>query len=149
MNDRYIEECRKDLLQMNGGVSAAQSTSQNWSTKTDNKLKANLSIRELLDRVKNGVNEIKHLHVMFSSNLEEYMNRKKKFVIRIKNNNYPVLGKHFCKDHQWCRLSCTYPWNKVRTYYSREQNKTDYSTVNYKKAHSIKNESELYEYSIT
>ena len=29
MNDRYIEECRNDLLQMNGGVSATQSTSQN------------------------------------------------------------------------------------------------------------------------
>ena len=78
MNDRYIEECRKDLLQMNGGISATYSTSQNRTTKTDNKLKANLSIRELLDRVKNGVNEIKHLHVMFSSDLEEYMNREKK-----------------------------------------------------------------------
>ena len=55
---------------MNGGISATYSTSQNRTTKTDNKLKANLSIRELLDRVKNVVSEIKRLHVMFSSDLE-------------------------------------------------------------------------------
>ena len=52
MNDRFIEECRNDLLQMNGGDSATQSTSKIWSTKTDIKLNANLSIRELLDRLK-------------------------------------------------------------------------------------------------
>ena len=46
MNDRFIEERRNDLLQMNGGISANQSTTQNRSTKTDNKLKQNLSIRE-------------------------------------------------------------------------------------------------------
>ena len=28
MNDRFIEECRKDLLQMNAGDSATQSTSK-------------------------------------------------------------------------------------------------------------------------
>ena len=49
MKDRFIEECRNDLLQMNGGISANQSTTQNRSTKTDNKLKANLSIRETWD----------------------------------------------------------------------------------------------------
>ena len=51
MNDRFIEECRNGLLQMNGGVSATQSTSQNRSTKTDNKLKTNLSIRETSDTI--------------------------------------------------------------------------------------------------
>ena len=46
MNNRFIEERRNDLLQMNGGISANQSTTQNRSTKTDNKLKVDLSIRE-------------------------------------------------------------------------------------------------------
>ena len=78
MNNRYIEECKNDLLQMNGGVSATQSTSKNRSTKTNNKLKANLSTRELSDRLKDVVSEIKRLHVMFSSDVEEYTNREKK-----------------------------------------------------------------------
>ena len=55
MNDRFIEEYRNDLLQMNGGNSATQSTSKTRSTKTDNKVKANLSIRELSDRLKNSL----------------------------------------------------------------------------------------------
>ena len=75
MNARYIEECRNDLLQMNGGTSSTESTSQNRSTKTDNKLKANLSIRELSDRLKNVVSELKLLHEMFSSDVENYTNR--------------------------------------------------------------------------
>ena len=75
MNARYIEECRNDLLQMNGGTSSTESTSQNRSTKTDNKLKANLSIRELSDRLKNVVSELKILHKMFSSDVENYTNR--------------------------------------------------------------------------
>ena len=75
INDRYIEECRNDLLQMNGGTSSTESTSQNRSTKTDNKLKANLSIRELSDRLKNVVSELKLLHEMFSSDVENYTNR--------------------------------------------------------------------------
>ena len=50
MNDRFIEGCRNDLFQMNGGDFDRQSISKPWSTKADNKLKANLSNRELSDR---------------------------------------------------------------------------------------------------
>ena len=62
MNDRFIEECRNGLLQMNGGDSATQSTSKTRSTKTDNKLKANLYIRELSDRLENAASELGRLH---------------------------------------------------------------------------------------
>ena len=62
MNDRFVEEHRNNLLQMNGGDSATQSTSKTRSTKTDNKLKANLYIRELSDRLENAASELGRLH---------------------------------------------------------------------------------------
>ena len=52
MNNRFIEECRNDLLQINGCDSATQSTSKTRSTKMDNKLESTLSIRQLSDRLK-------------------------------------------------------------------------------------------------
>ena len=92
INDRYIEECRNDLLQMNGGVSTTQSTSQNRSTKTDNKLKANLSIRETSDRLKNIVSELNLLHEMFSSDVEEFTQREKKGLLsELKRTIIPFL----------------------------------------------------------
>ena len=77
MNDRFIEEFRNDLLEMNGGNSATQSTSTTRSTKTDNKLKAKLSIRDLSDRLKNAANELGRLHDFFSSDVEVYKKREK------------------------------------------------------------------------
>ena len=62
MNDRFVEERRNNLLQMNGGDSATQFTSKTRNTKTDNKLKANLSIRELPDRLENAASELGRLH---------------------------------------------------------------------------------------
>ena len=65
MNNRFIEVCRNDLLQMNSCDYATQSTSNTRSTKMDNKLKSNLSIRELSDRLKNTASELRHLHKYF------------------------------------------------------------------------------------
>ena len=76
-NDKYIEKFRNDLLQMNDGVSATQSTTQNRSTKTDNKLKVNLSIRETSDRLINIVSKLNRLHEIVSSDVEEYTQREK------------------------------------------------------------------------
>ena len=81
MNDRYLGKCRNDLLQMNGVVSATQSTTQNRSTKTDNKLKANLSIRELSDRLKNAASELGRLHEFFLLMSKYIKKREKKFVV--------------------------------------------------------------------
>ena len=77
MNDIFIEECRNDFLHMNGGDSTTQSTSKIRSTKTDIKLNANLSIKELLDSLQNAVNELGCLHERFSSDVEVYTKREK------------------------------------------------------------------------
>ena len=69
MNDRYMEECRNYLLQMNGGDSATQSTSKVRSTKT------NLSIKKLSDRLKNTGSELGRLRGIFSSSVEVYTKR--------------------------------------------------------------------------
>ena len=103
MNDRFIEEYRNGLLQMNDGDSATQSTSKTRSTKTDNILKANLSIRELSDRLKNAASELGRLHENFSSDVKVYTKREKQSLLsELKKNYYSVLGIHFYKDHQQC-----------------------------------------------
>ena len=78
MNNRFIEVCRNDLLQMNGCDYATQFTSKTRSTKMNNKLKSNLSIRELSDRLKNTASELRHLHKKISSDIEVYTKRGKK-----------------------------------------------------------------------
>ena len=79
MNDRFIEEFRNDLLEMNGGNSVTQSTSTTRSTKTDNKLKAKLSIRDLSDRLKNAANELGRLHDFFLL-MSKYIRKEKKII---------------------------------------------------------------------
>ena len=66
---------------MNGGDSATQSTSKTRSTKTDNILKANLSIRELSDRLKNAASELGRLHEFFLLMSKYIKKRETKFVV--------------------------------------------------------------------
>ena len=77
MNNRFIEECRNDLLQINKCDSATQSTSKTRSTKMDNKLESTLSIRQLSDRLKKTASELRYLHEIFSSDIEVYTKREK------------------------------------------------------------------------
>ena len=85
MNDIFIEECRNDLLQMNGSDSTIHNMSKTRSTKTDNKLKANLSIKELLNRLGNFASELERLHNFFLLMLKyTYKRRKTHFVVGIK-----------------------------------------------------------------
>ena len=98
MNDRFIEEYRNGLLQMNGGDSATQSTSKTRSTKTDNILKANLSIRELSDRLKNAASELGRLHEIFSSDVKVYTKREKQSLLsELKKTIIPFLEYTFLK----------------------------------------------------
>ena len=96
MNGRYIKECRNDLPQMNGGISSTKSTYQNRSTKTDNKLKANISIRKLSDRLKNIVSELKLLHEMFPSDVEEIQS----LLSELNRTIIPFLENNFYESHQ-------------------------------------------------
>lgn len=66
MNNIFFDECRKDLLKNHGGDSTTQVfTIKVRSSNVDNKLKTNLSIIELWDRLKNVISELELIHENF------------------------------------------------------------------------------------
>ena len=134
---------------MNGGVSATQSATQNRSTKIDNKLKANLSIRELSDRLKNAASELGRLHEMFSSDNEVYTKRDKQSVLsELKRTIIPFLEYTSIKISNNDDCLALIPGTKyVHTIQENKRKRTtEMSTT--KKTHSFKNDPELYEHSM-
>ena len=66
MNNIFFDECRKDHLKIHDGDSTTQVfTIKVRSSNVDNKLKTNLSIIELWDRLKNVISELELIHENF------------------------------------------------------------------------------------